>query len=220
MAEWHQTDDSTVIMGPARVLLAEHSESSYADSIDDIINFATYAAISPWVDIGHTTGPFEITSGFSVADIESQQFGVVTQGNAQWAHMARTTLAEEREGIRTFMSMGLATENASGERVQNQVSEDFVTLYRIAALYLDNTTERVEGDIIHKAKWSGADSLTAWARGGQKIRPVEWTLFPDDDIPNNPVYNHLKETGDWNLMLTELEEIMMTEDGYQMIWEE
>jgi len=193
MAEWHRTDDGFIVQGPARVLMALKSGVTYADALSDIINKSTYAAVSPWIDVGHTATPFEVTSGFANVEAESQQAGVIDMGVGNWTHTARTTFMQESEQIREFMGLAAATENASGERVQQMINEDFVNEYRVAALYLDKTTEKIEGDIIHKAKWSGADSTTAWGRGDVKQRPIEWRLFPDEDAPDNSVYTHIWE---------------------------
>ena len=191
--EWQQTDDGFIVIGPARILMATRSGVTYADALADVINKSTYAAVSPWFDVGHTSTPFEVSSGFSNVEAESQQAGTIDLGVGNWTHTARTTFMEENETVREVVGLAAATENSAGERVQQMVNEDYVTEYRIAALYLNESTQKMEGDLIHKAKWTGSDSTTAWSRGDTKVRPIEWRLFPDEEATDNAVYTHIWE---------------------------
>ena len=193
MAEWHHTNDDFLLAGPVRVLMAPRATSSYADQLSDIISKTTYDVVSPWFDVGHTSTPFELSTGFATNEFESQQAGVIDQGVGNWTHMARTTLVQESETIRAVVGFAAATENADGERLQAMINQDYVTEYRIAALYLDETTGKIEGDIIHKAKWSGSDSTTSYGRGETKTRAIEWRCFPDEDAGSNAVYSHIWE---------------------------
>jgi len=191
MAEWHHTDDDFIRQAPVRILMAERSATTYADAIGDIISKTTYDPVSPWFDVGHTNADLELSTGFATIDAESQQAGIIDLGVGTWTHTLRTSFMEESETIREVMGFGTATENAAGERLQAMINQDFVTEYRIAALRLDEETGKIEGDLIHKAKWSGADATTAWGRGTLKVRPVEWSCFPDEDAPDNAVYHYI-----------------------------
>jgi hypothetical protein len=193
MAEWHHYDDEFLIEGPVRILMAVRADTSYADQLSDIISKTTYDPVSPWFDVGHTATPFELSTGFDTVEAESQQAGVIDMGVGNWTHMARTSFMEESETIRTVLGHAAATENADGERAQQMINQDYVTEYRIAALKLNVTSGKIEGELIHKAKWSGSDSTSAWGRGDIKNRPIEWRCFPDEDAPNNAVYTHIWE---------------------------
>ena len=193
MPEWHHTDNTLLLAGPVRILMAARADSSYADQLSDIISKTTYDPVSPWFDVGHTSTPFELSDGFDTNEFESQQAGVIDQGVGNWTRMARTTLSQESETIRSVVGFASATENADGERLQAMVNQDYVTPYRIAALYLNELTGKIEGDLIHFAKLSGSDSTSSYGRGETKGRPIEWRCFPDEDAGSNAVYHHIWE---------------------------
>jgi hypothetical protein len=181
-----ETDD--VQGGPARVLAAPYATSTYPELISEVLDLDTYLPVAPWVDLGHTSEPFESTHGFDTAEWISQQQGRINTQVTQWNRTVTVTFMEGRNDdmMDIVHSLDNRDSNADGDsRVYGWDRSD-TTEYRLAALNLQEN--RADGrnitmDVFPKVKRSGADSTFAWSREDAQTHSVELTPFPDPQTP-------------------------------------
>lgn len=182
------TDD--IVGGPARILVAQRSLSSYPELISDVLTLDTYQPVAPWVDLGHTSEPFESSEGFDETEWISQQQGRINVQVAQWNRNITVAFMQSRTNrvMDVVHEADGRTTNADGDEVVYFWDQPDITEWRLAAINLQES--RAAGtnltmDVFPKVKKAGADSTTSWDRDSAQMHSVELTPFPDTGVPLN-----------------------------------
>jgi len=191
-------NEAKVLGGPARVIVALKSATTYPELISDVLNLTTYQPQANWTDVGHTSEPFNISDGFETTEWISQQAGRINIQVGNWNRTITFTMMQTL----TDKVMDLAheadgrTTNADGDTVEYFWDKPEVTEWRVAALHLvegASAAANLVMDVFPNCKRSGADSETAWDRGNPQTASVEMTPLPDEDAPYNANWYRIRE---------------------------
>ncbi len=183
------TEDN-IVGGPVRILAAKRSTSSYPELISEVINLATYDAVSPWQDLGLSTEPFAFSDGFETTDWISQQLGKINVQVGTWNRTIGVTLMEGKLNflMDVVHEADGRTANTDGDEVVYFWDKSDVEEWRVVGINLQEKVaagSNIIMDVFPRAKRSGADSETAWDRNNPQTHTVEFTPFPDDGVPLN-----------------------------------
>jgi hypothetical protein len=182
------TELTNVVGGPARILVAQRSATTYPELISDVLNLSTYQPVSPWVDLGHSSTPFAASDGFDTTEWVSQQGGIINTQIGNWNRTIAVTLMESRNNdvMDVVHEADGRVTNTDGDEIVYFWDKAEVTEWRVAALNLQ--TSKTAGsniimDVFPNAKRSGSDSETAWDRDNAQTHSVELRPFPDPGVP-------------------------------------
>lgn len=189
---------ANILGGPARIIVAKRSLTTYPEKISDVLDLSTYDPATNWHDVGHTSEPFEISDGFDTTDWISQQLGRINVQVGNWNRTISFTAME----MDNDWAMDLAheaygrTTNSEGDELIYFWDQSSVTEWRVAALYKDEQGadgSNIIMDVFPCCKRSGADSTTAWDRENPQTAPVEMVPFPDEDVPNSANWYRIRQ---------------------------
>jgi hypothetical protein len=190
-------NDSNVVGGPARILVAQRSLSTYPELISDVLDLTTYNPQSGWEDVGHTSEPFTNTSGFDTSDWLSQQAGRI---NVQIGTWNRTISITPMEGMRDIVMDVVhqpeRSTNADGDTVEHMWDRPDVTEWRVVAINIQENkadAANIVMDVFPRCKRSGGDSETGWTRSEPQTHTLEMIPFPDVDVPYNSNWYRIRE---------------------------
>jgi hypothetical protein len=196
---WNKgVDEDKILGGPARVLVSRKSVTTYPELISEVLNLTTYDPATNWLDVGHTSEPFNMTDGFETTEWISQQAGRINVQVGNWNRTISVTLMQTL----TNTVMDLAheadgrTTNADGNTVEYFWDKPEVTKWRVAAIHLvedASAAANIVMDVFPFCKRSGADSETAWDRGNPQTASLEMTPLPDEDVPYNANWYRIRE---------------------------
>lgn len=191
-------DDDQILGGPARILVAKRSLTTYPEKISDVLSLATYDPAANWHDLGHTTEAFNIADGFDTTDWISQQLGRINVQVGSWNRSISVTLGEtDNDWVMDVAHEAYGrTVNADGDEVIYFWDKSDVTEYRVAAIHLaegQTAGQNIVMDVFPRCKRSGADSATAWDRGAQQVATLEMTPFPDENVPNSANWYRIRQ---------------------------
>lgn len=188
---------SNVVGGPARIMIAPITVS-YPTLISEVLDLSTYQPQAGWLDLGHTSEPFQSTDGFDAVQWVSQQQGVINTQVGNWNRSITVTLMEGlREAVMDLAhSAGARETNADGDKVTYYWDRSDTTPYRMVAVHLAESKlagSNIIMDVFPNCKRSGADSQMAWDRGNPQTHSLEVTPFPDDDVPNKANWYRIEQ---------------------------
>jgi len=191
-------DRDNVLGGPARVLVSDHSVTSYPETIGDVLDLSTYDPATNWYDLGHTSEPFNIRDGFDTTEWVSQQLGIINVQVGNWNRTITVTLMETDRDKVLYVAHEAdgRTTNADGDEVVYFWDKSDVTEWRVAALHLiEGQSDRVNivMDVFPRCKRSGADAETAWDRGNPQTASLEMVPFPDEDVPYDANWYRIRQ---------------------------
>lgn len=187
-----------VLGGPARVLVSEHSVTSYPELISDVINLSTYDPATNWYDLGHTSEPFVIRDGFDTTEWVSQQLGIINVQVGTWNRTITVTLMEtDRDKVMDVAHEADGrTTNSDGDEVIYMWDKSDVTEWRLAAIHLaeeGTSGQNIVMDVFPRCKRSGADAETSWDRGNPQTASLEMVPFPDEDVPYDANWYRIRQ---------------------------
>jgi hypothetical protein len=199
VSDFYQAGVTTadVVGGPARVLVADPSVTTYPHQISDILNFATYAPQSGWTDIGHTNEPFTSTDGFETTDWISQQIGRINIQVGTWNRTISVSPMQKSEIVMDLVHQAVADRytNDDGDKITYFWDEPEVSEWRMVAIHLNPNTLLLTADIFPRVKRNGSDAEMAWDRENAQAHATEFTPLPDDDVPNNANWYRIEQLG-------------------------
>ena len=181
----HLSDSWATIRGPGRLLIAPFY-IAIPDSLQDIINLATYDSVGGWEDLGATKGG--ISLGYEIDDeIPSiiQETGQIELDPVRHSLSLETNLAEA-----TYTSVKYAWEASDlTEATENSytVGTPHKATYKRACLLFKNREGLIRAYVVYRAKLNPRGSLTFNKSGDQVTIPVEISANPDfsqSDIKN------------------------------------
>ncbi len=187
-----------VLGGPARILVAKRSLTTYPELISDVLNLSTYEPAANWHDVGHTSEPFETSDGFATTDWISQQLGKINVQVGTWERTISVTLMETDNDWVMDLAHEAAdrTTNADGDEVVYFLDQSDVTEWRVAAVNLQEggtSGQNIVMDVFPRCKRSGADSTTAWDRENPQTATLEMVPFPDGDLSNSANWYRIRQ---------------------------
>lgn len=196
---WNKgVDEDKILGGPARVLVSRKSVTTYPELISEVLNLTTYDPAANWLDVGHTSEPFNMTDGFETTEWISQQAGRINVQVGNWNRSISVTLMQTLTN--TVMDIAHEadgrTTNTDGDTVEYFWDKPEVTKWRVAAVHLVEdaaAAANIVMDVFPFCKRSGADSETAWDRGNAQTASLEMTPLPDEDVPNNANWYRIRE---------------------------
>ena len=191
-------DRDNVLGGPARVLVAKRSLTTYPEKISDVLSLATYDPATNWHDLGHTTEPFDIADGFDTTDWISQQLGKINVQVGTWNRTIGVTLMETDNDwvMDVAHESDGRTVNADGDEVIYMWDKSDVVEWRVAAIHLaegQSAGVNIVMDVFPNCKRSGADSTTSWDRSNPQLATLEMTPFPDENVPNDANWYRIRQ---------------------------
>lgn len=188
-------DTEGVIGGPARILVADPTVMSYPTQMSEVIDFSTYQPMAGWIDVGHTSEPFESTNSFDTTDWISQQIGRINIQVGTWTRTISVTFMESRnQKVMDLVHQVDSREtNGAGELVTYFVDAADVSEWRMVAMHLDAKSDRITMDVFPRIKRSGADATTAWDRENPQTHGTEFSPLPDPDMDQQANWYRLEE---------------------------
>jgi len=191
-------NEAKVLGGPARIIVALKSATTYPELISDVLNLTTYQPATNWTDVGHTSEPFNISDGFETTEWISQQAGRINIQIGNWNRNITFTMMQtltDKVMDLSHEAQGRTT-NADGDTVEYFWDVSEVTSWRVAAVHLvEGATagSNIVMDVFPNCKRSGADSETAWDRGNPQTASIEMTPLPDEDAPLNANWYRIRQ---------------------------
>lgn len=191
-------NETKVLGGPGRVLVARKSATTYPELISEVLNMTTYLPAANWNDVGHTSEPFNIADGFETTDWISQQAGRINIQVGNWNRNVAFTMMQTLTDVVMDLSHEAdgRTTNADGDTVEYFWDKPEVTEWRVAVIHLvegASAASNMVMDVFPYAKRSGSDSETAWDRGNPQTASVEMTPLPDEDVPYNANWYRVRQ---------------------------
>lgn len=182
---------ANLLVGGARVLIAETTEP-VPDHIDDIIDLQTpYTAQSGWTDIGYSAGASQVARAFDKTQIEvEQETSPVFETVGSVTYSASINFAEISPGnISKFWPGNAATDPGQDIKAVGFGSFNDLTRYRLAIIGLrpeaDTVTEspgvtrpRIVACVLKSVEIAGDQLAIAVAKGSLVAPDVSFTAFP------------------------------------------
>lgn len=188
-------NSDNVVGGPARVLVADPSVTTYPQQISDIINLTTYLAQTGWTDIGHTSEPFESTDGFETTDWISQQLGRINIQVGTWNRTISITAMQKDEVVMNLIHEAVEDRvtNPDGDKVTYFWDKPETREWRMVAIHFNSNDSLLTADVFPRVKRSGADATTAWDRSNPQTHGSEFTPLPDTAVPYQANWYRIEE---------------------------
>ena len=190
------TSRDNVLGGPARILASQRSLTTYPETIGDVLDLSTYDPQTNWLDMGHTSEPFEISDGFDTTEWVSQQLGIINVQLGNWNRNISFTLMEtDNDNVMDMAhSADGRTTNADGDEVIYMWDQSDITEWLIAALHLKE--EGTSGQNIIMDVFQGASGvgqmLQRLGTGATRRRPAwRWCPSRTKMFPTTPTGTEL-----------------------------
>lgn len=192
------TNRDNVIGGPARILISKRSETTYPELISDVLDLSTYAPQANWYDLGHTSEPFENTSGFDSQEWVSQQAGIINLQVGNWTRSISVTFMEtdNTKVMDVVHEADGRAVNADGDEVIYMWDKTDVTEWRLVAVNLQEGQadgQNIIMDVFPRVKRSGSDATTSWDRENSQTHGTEFQPFPDPDVPYDANWYRIRQ---------------------------
>jgi hypothetical protein len=197
MADFKQFSDQEITSGPGRMALQSPALAVAGDPADwtDVMDMATYAFASPWVDAGSTEGGINMTKSFTsqafTVDLSDGEFGEEITGHS----MAIETNLAQHGDLTAFQLAWMAGDTISVVATTKESILGFAATrtltYRSLVIVILDKAGKGRGYYFRKVTNTAGDSQMSIGVGALHLLPLKLRAFKDPTAINERAFGFI-----------------------------